>query len=334
MLIGICCPISYLILGGFLLLLVPTMNAITLLSLDQEVPCQDLYDKLDELTRFQPSRRFQAFDFGHFNVIPEYFFPHCAEFAKPLLMDVLRKRYVHFQEEAGEFDCQGLQRCIGMLYDGDPAWLSEWIVVAREFFHDRADDFEFTDPEGATAPVPVICRRASYSEMAFIYKAMLATKMAWTILAQEQPSINALLTTTQWTLMELVEVPEKLLRELKDSMPELMEEIMESQLDEDDEQGEECNDSKTLENAEMAMVMHFLLREANVNRCDMTAVTRLAMALSGRGYDNLYKKIRDPFQGKKRLVLQRMTRIKPLLEDLQSDSIMLRFNKKMQELKI
>jgi len=33
-------------------------------------------------------------------------------------------------------------------------------------------------------------------------------------------------------------------------------------------------------------------------------------------------------------VLQRMSRIKPLLEDLQSDSIMLRFNKKMQELKI
>jgi len=117
-------------------------------------------------------------------------------------------------------------------------------------------------------------------------------------------------------------------------MPELMEEIKESQLDEDDEQGDECDDLKTLENAEMAMVMYFLLREANVNRCDMTAVTRLAMALSGRGYDNLYKKIRDPFQGKKRLVLQRMSRIKPLLEDLQSDSIMLRFNKKMQELKI
>ena len=249
-------------------------------------------------------------------------------------MDVLRKRYVHFQEEAGEFDCQGLQRCIGMLYDGDPAWLSEWIVVAREFFHDRADDFEFTDPEGATAPVPVICRRASYSEMAFIYKAMLATKMAWTILAQEQPSINALLTTTQRTLMELVEVPEKLLRELKDSMPELMEEIMESQLDEDDEQGEECNDSKTLENAEMAMVMHFLLREANVNRCDMTAVTRLAMALSGRGYDNLYKKIRDPFQGNQRMVLKRMLRIKPLIEDLRNESIMLKFNKEMQKLRI
>lgn len=312
------------------------MNAFTLLSLDEVAPCQDLCDKLDELTRFQPSRRFQELDLGLFNVVPEYFFPYCLEFARPILREILSTHLSNSPNGIGELDTRGLQRCIGTFYDGNRAWLSEWIVAAREFFHGRADAMEFTDPVDAIAPVPQICRRGMYSEMAFIYKVMLATKMVWAVLVLEQPSINALLTSSQRTLMDLVEVPELLLKELMACMPELMEEIRETCLDEDEhhDEGGDFSDSKTLENAEMAMVMHFLLREANVNRCDMTAVTRLAMALSGRGYDNLYKKIRDPFQGKKRLVLQRMTRIKPLLEDLQSDSIMLRFNKKMQELKI
>ena len=319
-----------------MLLLVATMNAFTLLSLDEVAPCQDLCDKLDELTRFQPSRRFQELDLGLFNVVPEYFFPYCLEFARPILREILSTHLSNSPNGIGELDTRGLQRCIGTFYDGNRAWLSEWIVAAREFFHGRADAMEFTDPVDAIAPVPQICRRGMYSEMAFIYKVMLATKMVWAVLVLEQPSINALLTSSQRTLMDLVEVPELLLKELMACMPELMEEIRETCLDEDEhhDEGGDFSDSKTLENAEMAMVMHFLLREANVNRCDMTAVTRLAMALSGRGYDNLYKKIRDPFQGKKRLVLQRMSRIKPLLEDLQSDSIMLRFNKKMQELKI
>ena len=312
------------------------MNAFTLLSLDEVAPCQDLCDKLDELTRFQPSRRFQELDLGLFNVVPEYFFPYCLEFARPILREILSTHLSNSPNGIGELDTRGLQRCIGTFYDGNRAWLSEWIVAAREFFHGRADAMEFTDPVDAIAPVPQICRRGMYSEMAFIYKVMLATKMVWAVLVLEQPSINALLTSSQRTLMDLVEVPELLLKELMACMPELMEEIRETCLDEDEhhDEGGDFSDSKTLENAEMAMVMHFLLREANINQCDMTAVTRLTVALSGRGYDNLYKKIRDPFQGKKRLVLQRMSRIKPLLEDLQSDSIMLRFNKKMQELKI
>jgi len=165
---------------------------------------------------------------------------------------------------------------------------------------------------------------------------MLATKMVWMILSQEQPSINSLLTANQRTLMDLVEVPEDLLCQLKDFMPEMLEEIKAVYLDEDehDEVGGDFNDSKTLENAEMALVMHFLLREANINQCDMTAVTRLTVALSGRGYDNLYKKIRDPFQGNQRMVLKRMLRIKPLIEDLRNESIMLKFNKEMQKLRI
>ena len=136
--------------------------------------------------------------------------------------------------------------------------------------------------------------------------------------------------------MDLVEVPELLLKELMACMPELMEEIRETCLDEDEhhDEGGDFSDSKTLENAEMAMVMHFLLREANINQCDMTAVTRLTVALSGRGYDNLYKKIRDPFQGNQRMVLKRMLRIKPLIEDLRNESIMLKFNKEMQKLRI
>lgn len=319
-----------------MLLLVPTMNAFTLLSLDEVAPCQDLCDKLEGLTRFQPSRRFQELDLGLFNVVPEYFFPYCLEFARPILREILSTHLSHSPNGNGEFDTRGLQRCIGTLYDGNPAWLSEWISVAREFFHGRADAMEFIDPVDAIAPVPQICRRGMYSEMAFIYKAMLATKMAWTILAQEQPSINALLTSSQRTLMDLVEVPEDLQKELKDCIPEMLEEIRESCLDEDEhhDEGGDFNDSKTLENAEMAMVMHFLLREANINQCDMTAVTRLTVALSGRGYDNLYKKIRDPFQGNQRMVLKRMLRIKPLIEDLRNESIMLKFNKEMQKLRI
>lgn len=310
------------------------MNAFTLLSLDEVAPCQDLCDKLEGLTRFQPSRRFQELDLGLFNVVPEYFFPYCLEFARPILREILSTHFSNSPMGNGEFDTRGLQRCIGTLYDGNPAWLSEWISVAREFFHGRADSMEFTDPIDAIAPVPQICRRGMYSEMAFIYKAMLATKMVWTILAQERPSINALLTSSQRTLMDLVEVPEDLLKELKDCMPGMLKEIRESCLDEDEhhDEGGDFNDSKTLENAEM--VMHFLLREANINQCDMTAVTRLTVALSGRGYHNLYKKIRDPFQGNQRMVLKRMLRIKPLIEDLRNESIMLKFNKEMQKLRI
>jgi hypothetical protein len=269
-------------------------------------------------------------------VVPEYFFPYCLEFARPILREILSTHLSNSPNGNGEFDTRGLERCIGTLYDGNPAWLSEWISVAREFFHGRADAMEFTDPIDAIAPVPQICRRGMYSEMAFIYKAMLATKMVWTILAQEQPSINALLTSSQQTLMDFVEVPEDLLKELKDCMPEMLGEIRVSCLDEDEhhDEGGDFNDSKTLENAEMAMVMHFLLREANINQCDMTAVTRLTVALSGRGYDNLYKKIRDPFQGNQRMVLKRMLRIKPLIEDLRNESIMLKFNKEMQKLRI
>jgi hypothetical protein len=323
--------------GGFLLLLVPTMNAFTLLSLDEALPCQDLCDKLDGLTRFQPSRRFQELDLGLFNVVPEYFFPYCLEFARPMLIEIFSKT---FGPSSGsgmdEFDTRGLQRCISTLYDGNPAWLSEWISVAREFFHGRADAMEFTDPVDAIAPVPQICRRGMYSEMAFIYKGMLATKMVWMILSQEQPSINSLLTANQRTLMDLVEVPEDLLGQLKDSMPAMLEDIKAAYLDEDehDEVGGDLTDSKSLENAEIALVMHFLLREANINQCDMTAVTRLMVALSGRGYDNLYKKIRDPFQGNQRMILKRMLRIKPLIEDLRNESIMLKFNKEMQKLRI
>lgn len=312
------------------------MNAFTLLSLDEVAPCQDLCDKLEGLTRFQPSRRFQELDLGLFNVVPEYFFPYCLEFARPILREILSAHFSNSPNGNGELDTRGLQRCIGTLYDGHPAWLSEWISVAREFFHGRADSMEFTDPIDAFTPVPQICRRGMYSEMAVIYKAMLATKMVWTILAQERPSINALLTSSQRTLMDLIEVPEDLLKDLKDCMPGMLEEIRESCLDEDEHhvEGGDFNDSKTLENAEMAMVMHFLLREANINQCDMTAVTRLTVALSGRGYDNLYKKIRDPFQGNQRMVLKRMLRIKPLIEDLRNESIMLKFNKEMQKLRI
>ena len=312
------------------------MNAFTLLSLNEVAPCQDLCDKLEGLTRFQPSRRFQELDLGLFNVVPEYFFPYCLEFARPILREILSAHFSNSPNGNGEFDTRGLQHCIGTLYDGNPAWLSEWISVAREFFHGRADAMEFTDPIDAIAPVPQICRRGMYSEMAFIYKSMLATKMVWTILAQEQPTINALLTSSQRTLMDLIEVPEDLLKDLKDCMPEMLEEIRESCLDEDEhhDEGGDFNDLKTLENAEMAMVMHFLLREANINQCDMTAVTRLTVALSGRGYDNLYKKIRDPFQGNQRMVLKRMLRIKPLIEDLRNESIMLKFNKEMQKLRI
>jgi len=319
-----------------LLLLVATMNAFTLLSLDEVAPCQDLCDKLDELTRFQPSRRFQELDLGLFNVVPEYFFPYCLEFARPILREILSTHLSNSPNGIGELDTRGLQRCIGTFYDGNRAWLSEWIVAAREFFHGRADAMEFTDPVDAIAPVPQICRRGMYSEMAFIYKVMLATKMVWAVLVLEQPSINALLTSSQRTLMDLVEVPELLLKELMACMPELMEEIRETCLDEDEhhDEGGDFSDSKTLENAEMAMVMHFLLREANINQCDMTAVTRLTVALSGRGYDNLYKKIRDPFQGNQRMVLKRMLRIKPLIEDLRNESIMLKFNKEMQKLRI
>jgi len=325
-----------IIVGGFLLLLVATMNAFTLLSLDEVAPCQDLCDKLDELTRFQPSRRFQELDLGLFNVVPEYFFPYCLEFARPILREILSTHLSNSPNGIGELDTRGLQRCIGTFYDGNRAWLSEWIVAAREFFHGRADAMEFTDPVDAIAPVPPICRRGMYSEMAFIYKVMLATKMVWAVLVLEQPSINALLTSSQRTLMDLVEVPELLLKELMACMPELMEEIRETCLDEDEhhDEGGDFSDSKTLENAEMAMVMHFLLREANINQCDMTAVTRLTVALSGRGYDNLYKKIRDPFQGNQRMVLKRMLRIKPLIEDLRNESIMLKFNKEMQKLRI
>ncbi|MDG1252171.1 MAG: hypothetical protein P8N56_00640 [Schleiferiaceae bacterium] len=312
------------------------MNAFTLLSLDEVAPCQDLCDKLDELTRFQPSRRFQELDLGLFNVVPEYFFPYCLEFARPILREILSTHLSNSPNGIGELDTRGLQRCIGTFYDGNRAWLSEWIVAAREFFHGRADAMEFTDPVDAIAPVPQICRRGMYSEMAFIYKVMLATKMVWAVLVLEQPSINALLTSSQRTLMDLVEVPELLLKELMACMPELMEEIRETCLDEDEhhDEGGDFSDSKTLENAEMAMVMHFLLREANINQCDMTAVTRLTVALSGRGYDNLYKKIRDPFQGNQRMVLKRMLRIKPLIEDLRNESIMLKFNKEMQKLRI
>ena len=319
-----------------MLLLVATMNAFTLLSLDEVAPCQDLCDKLDELTRFQPSRRFQELDLGLFNVVPEYFFPYCLEFARPILREILSTHLSNSPNGIGELDTRGLQRCIGTFYDGNRAWLSEWIVAAREFFHGRADSMEFTDPIDAIAPVPQICRRGMYSEMAFIYKVMLATKMVWAVLVLEQPSINALLTSSQRTLMDLVEVPELLLKELMACMPELMEEIRETCLDEDEhhDEGGDFSDSKTLENAEMAMVMHFLLREANINQCDMTAVTRLTVALSGRGYDNLYKKIRDPFQGNQRMVLKRMLRIKPLIEDLRNESIMLKFNKEMQKLRI
>lgn len=319
-----------------MLLLVATMNAFTLLSLDEVAPCQDLCDKLDELTRFQPSRRFQELDLGLFNVVPEYFFPYCLEFARPILREILSTHLSNSPNGIGELDTRGLQRCIGTFYDGNRAWLSEWIVAAREFFHGRADAMEFTDPVDAIAPVPQICRRGMYSEMAFIYKVMLATKMVWAVLVLEQPSINALLTSSQRTLMDLVEVPELLLKELMACMPELMEEIRETCLDEDEhhDEGGDFSDSKTLENAEMAMVMHFLLREANINQCDMTAVTRLTVALSGRGYDNLYKKIRDPFQGNQRMVLKRMLRIKPLIEDLRNESIMLKFNKEMQKLRI
>jgi len=325
-----------IIVGGFLLLLVATMNAFTLLSLDEVAPCQDLCDKLDELTRFQPSRRFQELDLGLFNVVPEYFFPYCLEFARPILREILSTHLSNSPNGIGELDTRGLQRCIGTFYDGNRAWLSEWIVAAREFFHGRADAMEFTDPVDAIAPVPQICRRGMYSEMAFIYKVMLATKMVWAVLVLEQPSINALLTSSQRTLMDLVEVPELLLKELMACMPELMEEIRETCLDEDEhhDEGGDFSDSKTLENAEMAMVIHFLLREANINQCDMTAVTRLTVALSGRGYDNLYKKIRDPFQGNQRMVLKRMLRIKPLIEDLRNESIMLKFNKEMQKLRI
>jgi hypothetical protein len=322
--------------GGFLLLLVPTMNAFTLLSLDEALPCQDLCDKLDGLTRFQPSRRFQELDLGLFNVVPEYFFPYCLEFARPILREILSAHFSNSPDGLDEFDTRELQRCISTLYDGNPTWLGEWIPVAREFFHGRADAMEFTDPVDATAPVPQICRRGMYSEMAFIYKGMLATKMVWMILSQEQPSINSLLTANQRTLMDLVEVPEDLLGQLKDSMPAMLEDIKAAYLDEDehDEVGGDLTDSKSLENAEIALVMHFLLREANINQCDMTAVTRLMVALSGRGYDNLYKKIRDPFQGNQRMVLKRMLRIKPLIEDLRNESIMLKFNKEMQKLRI
>ena len=312
------------------------MNAFTLLSLDEVAPCQDLCDKLDELTRFQPSRRFQELDLGLFNVVPEYFFPYCLEFARPILREILSTHLSNSPNGIGELDTRGLQRCIGTFYDGNRAWLSEWIVAAREFFHGRADAMEFTDPVDAIAPVPQICRRGMYSEMAFIYKGMLATKMVWMILSQEQPSINSLLTANQRTLMDLIEVPEDLLGQLKDFMPEMLEDIKAVYLDEDehDEVGGDFTDSKSLENAEMALVMHFLLREANINQCDMTAVTRLMVALSGRGYDNLYKKIRDPFQGNQRMVLKRMLRIKPLIEDLRNEYIMLKFNKEMQKLRI
>jgi hypothetical protein len=253
-----------------------------------------------------------------------------------MLREILSAHFSISPNGLGEFDTRGLQRCICTLYDGNPAWLSEWISVAREFFHGRADAMEFTDPVDAIAPVPLICRRGMYSEMAFIYKGMLATKMVWMILSQEQPSINSLLTANQRTLMDLVEVPEDLLGQLKDSMPAMLEDIKAAYLDEDehDEVGGDLTDSKSLENAEIALVMHFLLREANINQCDMTAVTRLMVALSGRGYDNLYKKIRDPFQGNQRMVLKRMLRIKPLIEDLRNESIMLKFNKEMQKLRI
>jgi len=313
------------------------MNAFDLLSLDEEVPCQDLCDKIDALTRFQPSQRLLSLgDLGFFTVAPEYFFPSCVEFARLMLYEVVNDSFDN-GTKSGEFEVSELFRCMGMLYAGDSAWLREWLVNAREFFVGNADVMDFSQPEIMNSSVPLICRRGVYSEMAFIYKAMLSTKMVWLVLVQEQPAINNLLSSNILSLMEFVEVTDELLQELRDYVPGILDEIKESrviEVERDDEQSEGVVGSKSLENAEMVMVMYFILRESNVNQCDMTAVARLLVALSGRGYDNLYKKIRDPFQGKKRLVQRRMTRIKPFLEDLQSDSIMLRFNKKMQELKI
>jgi len=201
------------------------MNAFDLLSLDEEGPCQDLCEKIDELTRFQPSRRLISIgDLGFFTVAPEYFFPSCVEFARLMLSEVLNDSF-DFDTNSGEYEVRELLRCMGMLYDGDPSWLGEWIVVAREFFNGHVDAMEFCQPEMMIAPVPLICNRGVYSEMAFIYKAMIATKMVWLILAQEQPRINDLLTSNQKLLMELVEVTEDLLKELQEFMPGILEEI-------------------------------------------------------------------------------------------------------------
>lgn len=73
--------------------------------------------------------------------------------------------------------------------------------------------------------------------------------------------------------------------------------------------------------AETVMAMWLIMKEANLLQSDLTAQARFISALTGYGYDNIYKRLRKPFKGDAVVADKRKKNLLVLFSEIKSEAL-------------